>query len=329
MPTACSRKTVRLAGLLAAALAVVGVTAAHAQSGYGASPVRLIVTNAPGTAPDVLGRSLAEALQKARGTPFVVENKVGVQGVIGGESVARARPDGTMLLLASDTVTTVLPHLPDKLPFDPLKDLKPIAMVADAAYVLVAHPSLHVKSARELVQLAKSKPDALDYASTGVNSAHNRVMVQFMKVAGIRMHQVPYGSTGPLADVLAGVVPIMWSGLSGAIPLVKAGKLVPLAISSPKRHPSLPEVPTADELGYKGYDEVTWFGVMGPAGLPDGVVSAIQADILKAVGTPGFRQRMLSQGMDVRPGTAEDFKRQIAFDYARNKDRIAIEPLGK
>ena len=328
MIASTTQRLMRAAGLLLVASAALAAPA-HAQTGYGAAPVKLVVTNAPGTAPDVIGRSLAEALQKARGSTFVVENKVGVQGLIGGEAVVRSRPDGTTLLLASDTVTTVLPHLPDKLPFDPLKDLKPVALVADAAYVLVVHPSLKVNSLQQLVQLAKGKPGVLDYASTGVNSAHNRVMVQFMKMAGISMNQVPYGSTGPLADVVAGVVPVMWSGLSGAIPQIKAGKLVPLAISSPRRHPSLADVPTVDELGYKGYDEVNWFGIMAPAGLPDAVAAAIEADILKVVRTPEFRDRMIAQGMDVRPGTGAEFRKQITVDHARNKTRIAVEPLGK
>jgi tripartite-type tricarboxylate transporter receptor subunit TctC len=323
-----AHRAARIAATICLSLGAAWPALSFAQ-GYGVAPAKLIVTNAPGTAPDAIGRGLTDALQKVRGTPFVVENKVGVQGLIGGDYVVRSRPDGTALLLVSETVPTVLTHLPDKLPFDPLKDLKPIAMVADAAYVLVVHPSLKVKTLHELVQLARSKPGALDYASTGVNSAHNRVMVQFLKVAGIRMNQIPYGSTGPLADVVAGVVPIMWSGLAGAIPQIKAGKLVPLAVSGARRHPSLADVPTVDELGYKGFDEVSWFGIMGPATLADSVAATIETDVLKVVRTPEFRERMIAQGMDVRPMPGKAFQQQIASDYARNKDRVVIEGASK
>lgn len=318
-----------LAPTLLFTLAALASGGAIAQAGYAKGLVKLIVTNAPGTAPDAIGRALAQGLQQSRGLPTVVENRVGVQGMIGGEAVVRSAADGGTLLLASDTVTTVLPHLPEKMSFDPLKDLKPIALVADAGYVLVVHPSLKVKTLQEFVALAKSRPGAIDYASTGVNSAHNRTMVQFMKMAGIKMNQIPYGSAGPLVDVVAGTIPVMWSGIAGAMPQIQAGKLIGLAVSSPKRHPAMPNIPTADEQGYRGFDEVNWFGVMGPANLPDDVAQAIQHDVLKIVESPAFRERMIAQGMEIHPGTREEFVKLIRTDFARNKDRIQVEPAGK
>ena len=318
-----------LAVLLASTGMVLAAAPADAQSGYQKGVVKIVVTNAPGTAPDAIGRAIAQGLQEIRGMPVVVESKVGVQGMLGGDIVVRSVADGSTLLLASDTLTTVLPHLPEAMSFDPIKDLKPIAMVADAAYVLVVNPSMKVKTLAEFVKAVKASPDKFDYGSTGPNSAHNRTMVQFMKIAGIKMNEIPYGSTGPLVDVLGGQIPVMWSGLVGALPHIKAGKLIALAVSSPKRHPSLPEVPTADESGYAGFDEVNWFGIMAPAALPDAVARSIQADVLKVVNMPAFKERMIAQGMSARPGTQEEFGKQIRVDYARNKGRIAMVPLGK
>ncbi|MES2978966.1 MAG: tripartite tricarboxylate transporter substrate binding protein [Pseudomonadota bacterium] len=305
-------------------------TSAIAQTGgYAKGTVKLIVTNAPGTAPDAIGRALTQGLQDIRGLPTIVETKVGVQGMLGGDFVVRSTPDGSALILGSDTLTTVLPHMPEKMSFDPLKDLRPIALVADAAYVLVANPSLKVKTLAEFVKAAKEKPGAIDYASTGVNSAHNRTMVQFMKVADIKLNHIPYGSTGPLPDVLGGTIPVMWSGLAGALAHIQSGKLVALAVSSAKRHPSMPNVATVAELGYPGFDEGNWFGVMAPAGMPDALASTIQKDILKIVDTPAFRDRMTLQGMTAHPGNQEAFIKLIQTDYARNKGRINVDPATK
>lgn len=297
-------------------------TIAYSKGYQDGSSVRLIVTNAPGTAPDVIGRTLADGMRSIRREPVLVDTKVGVQGMIGGDYVVRSPADGATLLFSSDTVSTVLPHLPEKMSFDPLKDLKPIAMVADAAFVLVAHPSLHVRTLDEFVHLAKSKPGLIDYASTGINSSHNRTMVEFMKMSGIDLNEIPYGRTGPLVDVLGGTVPVMWSGLPGAIPHIQSGDLIALAVSSIKRHPSLPKVPTVDELGYRGFNEVNWFGVMGPKDMPEALVKHIEHDVLQVVRSKEFKELLTAQGMTARAGTHEEYARQIQIDYVRNKNRI-------
>lgn len=323
-----SHAAAALAVFVGLGMTLAGDAWAQGSDAYSTGPVRILVSTTPGTVPDAIARAIAQGLQEKRGgNPFVVENKVGAQGMIAGDAVARSAPDGATLLLTTDNIMAVLPHLQEKMPFDPLTDLAPIGLVANAAYVLVVHPSLKVRTLGEFVALAKAKPDGVEYASIGANSAHNFIMSQLAHVTGIELRQVPYGKTSPLVDVLAGQVPSMWSGLAPAIPQIKSGKLIGLAVSGTRRQPSLPDVPTVSELGYGPFNEVSWFGIVGPAGMSPALVAKIGKDLEAVVGSAAFRDRLVSQGMEPRPGNAEDLAKLIKTDYEKNKSRVTLVPL--
>jgi tripartite-type tricarboxylate transporter receptor subunit TctC len=319
-----------VAGLGMALAVAAGNAKAQSSDAYSRGPVKIVVSTTPGTVPDVIARTLAQGLQEVRGgSAFVVENKVGAQGMLAGDSVARSAPDGATLLLTTDNIMTVLPNLQEKMPFNPLTDLTSIGLVANAPYVLVVHPSLKVRTLGEFIALAKARPDSIEYATIGVNSAHNFIMSQLAHVTGIQVRQVPYGKTSPIVDVLAGQVPSMWSGLAPAIPQIKSGKLVALAVSGAHRQPSLPDVPTVAELGYGPFNEVSWFGIVGPAGMSPSLVSKISKYVAAVVGSPAFRDRMSSQGMEPRTGSAEDLAGLIKTDYEKNKSRVTLVPMAQ
>lgn len=322
--------TIRL--LLAAVFAAGAVTLPCLASGadaYATQPVKLVVTNPPGSVPDALGRTIAHGLQQVRGVPVVVDTRAGANGLIGAEAVVRAAPDGTTLLLAADSLMSVLPHLQDKMPFSTLTDLKPIAYVANASVVLVTTPQQNMKTLRDFVAQAKARPDALSYGSFGMGSSHHRAMLRLQQAAGIRVTHIPYGSKSPLPDLLGGQIPIMWSGLSGALPMIQSGRLVPLAVSSAKRSPNLPEVPTVAELGYPGFEVGNWFGIFGPAGMRPELVQRVQADLLKVMASPGVRARIFTQGLEARSDSGGALGKLLKDDFERNRALLASGVLGK
>ncbi len=331
---ACTRSrfsgpTRRQAGLVLASAAALLATGsrkmAFAQAAaYPAQPVRIVVGFPPGGPTDLMTRELARGLQEMWRQSVVPDNKPGAASLQAAESVARASPDGYTLLLATDTPIVVLPFLREKLPYNPLTDLKPIAIVGAIPLVLVASPAANVRSYAEFVAAAKARPGQLDYASNGVGAGLHIAMERLKRLAGIDLNHIPYkGSGEALPALLGGQISLMWDTVPSSLPLIKAGKLVPLAMGSPERSPSLPDVPTIAELGNPGFDVSLWMGIMGPGGLPPSLVARIQTDLQALLASPAFAQRLLERGFERRYSNSADFSKRIQDDYARNKALFA------
>jgi tripartite-type tricarboxylate transporter receptor subunit TctC len=292
---------------------------AQTETTYPTRPVSLLVGFPPGGAVDVIGRDLAKGLQELWGQPVVVSNKTGGGSMLAAETAARAAPDGLTLLLASDSSIVVIPFLQEKMPYNSLTDLKPIGLVANIPMMLVASPSMKVKALGEFVSLAKAKPGSVDYASFGFGTAHHISMERLQSAAGIKVNHVPYGTTSPVSDLIAGHIPVMWSGVSSVLTNIQAGKLVPLAVGSAERSPHLPNVPTVAETGYPGFEAGIWVGLLAPAGLPAALTQKIQRDLQAVVRSSAFRERIAAQGNEARSSTTAEFANLIQVDYARNK----------
>ncbi len=313
-----------LMGLVAAVALGVHPAAMPQVSDYPTRPVRLVVPVPPGGAADLIGRELTRSLSEIWGKPVVVENKPGASAAIGIDTVAKAAPDGHTLLLVGGFVGTAAAF--EKLPPDsPLLEtehhallltLAPIAEVAGIPWVLVVSPSLNVKTLPDFVSLAKAKPGALDYASTGIGLTHHLAMELLQHAAGVQLNNIPYKGGAPaLQDVVAGRVPVMWSAISTALPLTQSGKLIPLAVGTAERSPLLPGMPTVAEQGYPGFEAGNWFGVMGPGALRSELVQKIQRDIESITRTPAYRQKLLQMGNEVRSAGADALGKRLRAEY--------------
>jgi len=293
----------RLAALtLLAAFAV----AAHAQT-YPNRPIRIIVPFGPGGFTDVAARILQKELAPAIGQPIVIENKPGAGSTIGTAEVAHAQPDGYNLVMIS-TAHVISPHLYKQVPYDPIKDFTPVMKLAEGPYVLVVHPSLGVNSVQELIALAKSKPNSVDYASSGNGSAQHLVGALFGTVAGAPLSHVPYkGSSQAMADVLGGIVKVSFVGVPNALPNLPSGKIKALAVTSRTRFAELPNVPTMEEAGVKGYEATIWLGLLAPPGTPRDIVQKLNATITRILSTPDAKKLMATAGVDVATSTPEEF----------------------
>lgn len=276
---------------LAATLLGAFAVAAAAQS-YPAKPVRIVVPFPPGQSADTMMRILAEQLGPVMGQQFVVENRPGAGGVIGTEYVAKQPPDGYTLLMAASGTFAISPSLQAKLPYDPLKDFEPVTAVAGVAQAFVVNPAFPAKSIADLIRLAKEKPGALAYGSSGNGTTQHLMVEQFASMAGIKLLHVPYkGSSPALTDLMSGQIPFLSDTIPAVRPLIQAGKVRPIAVTSIKRQPFLPEVPTLDEQGVKGYDAVGWIAVAAPAGTPAPILDRLAAEIQKIVAAPATKKR--------------------------------------
>ena len=288
------------AALLASAM--LQPVCAHAQQ-YPVKPVRIVVPFSPGGGTDVISRLLASKLSASLGQQFVVENRAGAGSTIGTELALKSPPDGYVLLLTSGSYT-VAPSL-YKLRYDPIADMTPIVQPDDGPFVVVAHPSLPVKTIKQLVALARSRPGELTYASSGIGSISHLSTELFAMVSGIRMTHVPYKGTGQsVVDTIAGHNQLMWAAVASAVPQVKARRLVALAVTSPRRNAALPEVPTVMESGYR-YEVNNWHGLMGPKGLPKAIVDKLNSEINTVIRDPEFAQRIASEGLMPAGGPPE------------------------
>ena len=300
------------AGVLLAAFTCLAV----AQS-YPARQVRLMVPYSTGSATDVLSRTIAQKLTEAWGQSVIVENQPGANGIPATATVAKSVPDGyTLIMIAANHVANAT--LYSKLPYDTVKDFRALARIGQVPFVLCVHPSLPVRSVKEFVALAQAQPGQINYASPGNGTPGHLSMELLKTMAGINVAHVPYkGAAQALTDMMGGQVPAGFVVVAAAIPQVKNGKLRALAISSAKRSPQLPEVASFDELGYKGFDVVSWIGLAGPAGLPGEVVSKISADTLKVLQLPDVRDRILTAGVEIVPAGADEFNAYIAKEHAK------------
>jgi len=290
--------------------------AAHAQETYPSKSVRLIAAAAPGGNPDVLARLLAAKLADAFGRPFVVENLPGAGGVVAAEQVARAPADGHTLMLGDSGALAINVALNPKLSYQPLKDFTLITALASVPTVLVVNPKVSANSLEEFVSLGKSSQ--LAYGSAGNGSVHHLTMAVFLARAGVDMLHVPYkGGTALVGAVLGGEVQSGWSGIPNVAAHIRAGKLRVLCISTARRSASLPEVPTAIELGYPGFDIATTIGLQAPAGLPREVTARLQAAVAKALRERDLAERMASLGMELRENGTEHYARFVRDDLER------------
>jgi len=303
------------AAALVAATAFVPV-AVYAQA-YPAKPVRVIVSYAPGGATDIVARLVAQKLTESMGRSFVIDNVTGAGGVIGDSQAARAAPDGYTLLGTSSSFS-INPAVVAKLPFDPVKSFAPIALVARSPFMLVVHPSLPVKSVKELIALAKAHPDKLNYASAGQGTAVHLTVELFNSMAGVKMTHIPYKGSGPaLIDLLSGQVQLTFANVLSSRGHVEAGRLRALAVSSAKRSSVLPHLPTVAEAGVPGYGTGSWYGYLAPAGTPQPVVQRLNAEINKAIQSADLAKRLASDGAEPAGGPPEEFGEFVASEITR------------
>jgi tripartite-type tricarboxylate transporter receptor subunit TctC len=297
------RRLAVLAGVLAAVLLPIS---ASAQT-YPGKPVRLIVPYVPGGGADIIGRYLAQMLTPALGQTVIVENKPGAGGLMGTEAGLAAPADGLTLTLISSSYT-VNPSL-YKLKFDPVADITPIVQVSQGPLLVVVNPALPVKSLAELVAYAKARPGKLNYASSGQGSVLHLGAALFADRAGLTMNHVPYkGGGAALNDLLANQVDVYFAATASALPMVKAGKLRPLAVTSAKRIPALPDVPTIAESGFKGYDVTLWYGLIGPKGLPTPIVERINTEVNKVLARKETPAKLEIDGAVPAGGTTVQFQ---------------------
>ena len=298
--------------LLACAVFAAFQLCAHAQA-----PARIVVPLTPGGSPDTLARVLAQGLQAASGQPVVVENRPGGNQNIGSELVAKSAPDGRTWLLAPDNVFAVNPHL-GKAAFDPLADLAPVTLVARIEFVLVVPQSLSVRSAGELVALAKSKPGELNYGSSGIGSPQHLGALLLERIGGVKLNHIPYKGAAPaVADLLGGRIQVWVGAANSLLPHIRDGKLRALATTAGKRSGALPEVPTAAEAGLRGYELDPWLGLFAPAGVAAETINRMGADAARILNAPQAKARLAAQGIDVQTSTPQEFARFVRDDNAR------------
>jgi tripartite-type tricarboxylate transporter receptor subunit TctC len=299
-----------------AALSFVSV-AAFAQSTSSGVPLKMIVPFSPGTGIDIVARTVGPRLGQKLGRPVVVENRAGASGNIGTEFVTRAAPDGNTLLVSVNTLVMNRGLYP-QLPFDPVKDLVPVSLTSWGQLLLVTHPGTGFKTAGDLVKAAKARPGQLNYASPGVGTPHHMSMELLKQTAGIFLTHIPYRANAPaLTDLIGGQVDAMFLPIHVALPHLRTGKLVPLAIGSDERHPILPDVPTLAQAKAGNVNVNMWFGVFAPPGTPADQVAKLNAELKEILALPEVRTAFQSQGMDPAWSTAADFKSLVTRDADR------------
>ena len=290
--------------------------AASAQSDFPNRPLHLVVTVPPGGAADFIARLVGWKLAEGLRQPVVVENRGGAGGTIAADAVAKAAPDGYTLLQNSITTHGIGPHLYSKLPYDPVKDFTPVAMLASLPLIMAVDAGLPFRSVSELIASAKTKP--LSFASSGNGGAPHMAAELFKSVTGVDMLHVPYKGSGPaVADLVAARVQVMFDAAPSLIAHVKSGKLRVLAAASPQRNPLLPEVPTFAELGFPRIAVALWYGVVAPAATPTPIVEKLNREIVKALAAPEVRDRLLGQGASPMPGTPEAFAAFMQEEMAK------------
>jgi tripartite-type tricarboxylate transporter receptor subunit TctC len=305
-------KVLRLLPLLLA----LALPAAFAQN-YPSRPVRLIVPFAPGGFTDVVARILGQKLSVATGQPFIVENKAGAGSTIGTDFVAKSQPDGYTLLMVSST-HVISPWIYKNLPYDPIKSFTVVSRLVDSAYVLLVNPKVPAKDVQEFIALAKAAPGTIHYASSGNGSAQHLMGGLFVALTGAPLAHVPYrGSAGAATDLVAGVVESSFAGVPNALAQVPQGRLRALAVTTAKRIPQLPDVPTLQEAGVPGYDASVWLALLAPAGTSHEVVAKLNAEIGKLMETPDVRNALLGAGVEPAPSSPEAMAQYMAQEMAR------------
>jgi tripartite-type tricarboxylate transporter receptor subunit TctC len=314
------RRTVIIAAGLAVGLVVgLAFTASHALAQtYPNRPVKIVVPFGAGGGTDALARFLAKGMEHRLGQPFIIENRGGSGTTIGGLAVARAEPDGYTIMLGTASTFAVAPGLYRRLAYDPTRDFSPIMLIATVPFVLVTNPSLGVNSVQELIALAKSKPGELTYASAGVGAVHHIFCELFMSMTGIDMKHVPYRGGGQaINDVVAGHVPVYFADVGPAAPLIMSGKLKALGVTTATRTGNLPDVPTLHEAGVTGYEANTWQMIVGPARMPEPIVTRLNGALAEFMRTPEAQKHFISLGMQPMTGTPAEAREYIRSEVQR------------
>jgi len=298
-------------------LALFSAVAVSAESRFPERPVRLIVPFPPGGVNDIASRLIANQLHTTWSRPVIVDNRGGAAGNIGADIAAKSNPDGYTLFIVSSSIASNAGIYP-RLPFDLRRDFAAISMLVSGAYVLVVHPSVPAATAQDLIQLAKAQPAKLNFSSFGEGSSAHLVAEWFKRVAGIELTHVPYKGGGPaMAAVASGEVQMTFSNVSVALPQVKAGKLRALAVTSLKRKDTLPDVPSLDEVGLKGFDANAWVGLLAPAKTPQSLVARLNGDVRTVLSDAQLRRQLETRGLEAAPSTPEALARHIAVEIDR------------
>ncbi|MGE0559809.1 MAG: tripartite tricarboxylate transporter substrate binding protein [Burkholderiales bacterium] len=291
--------------------------AADPAAGFPDRPIRLVVGFAPGGAPDIIGRLVGQKLGERLGQQIVVDNRPGATGNIGAEIVARAAPNGHTLFMATVSVA-ISPNFYKSLPFDPVGSFAPVSRVAIVPLLVVVHPSLPVKSIRELIEHAKSKPGVLNYASVGTGSPQHLSAELFKSTAGVNLVHVPYKGGGPAtAAILSGESHLFFAGMPPALPHARAGRLRALAVSTAKRSPSAPEVPTVAEAGLPGFEADNWHGVLAPRGTPPAVVAKLNREIVAVLSRDEIQKQLIRAGAEGISSSPDAFAKFIRTETGK------------
>ena len=310
--------THRILALASCALTVALVAGTAAAQSFPSKQVRIIVGLAPGGTTDLVSRILAQKLTEAWGQNVIVDNRPGASGMIGGDLVAKAAPDGYTLLITPQTSIAVAPALYGKAPYDAAKDFATITLVGSTPLLMVVHPSFPPKTFAEFAVLAKKSGNKLTFGSGGIGSSPHMAGELLSAQLGIRMNHVPYKGENPaIADTIGGQIPIMFANLPVAVPHVKTGKLRGMANTAATRSPLAPEIPTVAESGFKDYAIATWYGFLGPAGLPLELIARLQRDVSRIVNQPDNRERLINMGVDIIANSPDEFAAYLRAEIAR------------
>lgn len=304
---------------------LLGATAfsTHAQSvqkntAWPKQAIRIIVTFTPGGAPDILARVLADSWQQNLGVPVLVENKPGYGGNIGADLVAKSEPDGYTLLIGTVGIHAINGALYEKMSFDPVKDFTPISFLASTPNVLIVNKKLGVSNLHDLIELAKAKPDQLTFGSSGIGTSLHMSGELFKEMAGVHIRHIPYkGRAQSLPDLLSGRISMLFDNLSSSLALIKAGEVQALGVTTLKRSPAAPEIPTLAEQGLTGFEAVSWFSLMAPANLPSPIQKRLNQMVRQTLTNPEVRARLLGGGLDPAPGSPKDLSKLIAAEASK------------
>ncbi len=302
---------------IAGVLGLLAATAAHAQQTFPSKPIRFIVPYGPGASTDNVTRIYGQKMLEAWGQAVIVDNRPGGNTVIGSEALVKAPPDGYTILLVVNT-HVINPLLIANLPYDPVKDFAPVAIIGSQEFVMAIHPSVPANNLREFIAYARTKPGQLNFSSSGGGGLSHLSGELFNSVAGVRMTHVPYKGGAPaVTDLVAGQVQLMFSSAGAVLPNIKAGKLRAMAVSGKTRIVALPDVPTFAEAGLPNFEATNWFGVLAPAATPRDIVNKLSAELIRVQSLPDVKEKLVNQGVDPWPGGPEQFAALIKSDLEK------------
>jgi tripartite-type tricarboxylate transporter receptor subunit TctC len=313
-----------VARLGCAALAAAAAGAAFAQAGYPSKPVRMVVPSSAGGGTDIVARIIAPELSKRLGQQVVIDNRPGAGTMIGIEVAAKSPPDGYTLLMGLSTLA-INSALYKKVPYDPVRDFAPITVAVTSASILVVHPSLPVKTLKELISFARARPGQLNYASAGVGTYPQMTYELFLSMAKLRMVHIPYKGTAPaMIDMLAGQVATMAATVLTGLPHIRTGRLRPLGITSAQRNAVVPDIPTVAEGGLPGYESVQWYAVLAPAQTPRNIIAKLHTELVHVLHSPEIKKRFAADAAETVGNTPEEFARHIHSELDK-WERVARE----